>query len=118
MHCGEAITGEIGFRDHITFTAMGDAPNVASRLQQMTKELGCEALISDPVFIRAGLSGDPLPVETLSLRGRANMIPARVLHHVEAELAALLDRGDGRARAASEPPPAMSTGRTPGPAMT
>ena len=57
VHCGEAITGEIGFRDHITFTAMGDAPNVASRLQQMTKDLACEALISEAVFTRAGLSG-------------------------------------------------------------
>jgi adenylate cyclase len=93
VHCGEAITGEIGFRDHITFTAMGDAPNVASRLQQMTKERACEALISEAVFTGSGLQGDPLPMETLSLQGRANAIPARVLHHVEDDVEALLKRG-------------------------
>jgi adenylate cyclase len=90
VHCGDAITGEIGFRDHVTFTAMGDAPNVASRLQQMTKDRACEALISQAVFTRAGLPGEPLPMETLSLRGRANTIPARLLRHVEVEVEALL----------------------------
>jgi adenylate cyclase len=90
VHCGETIAGEIGFRDHVTFTALGDAPNVASRLQQMTKDLACEALISETVFTHAGLSGDPLPVKILSLRGRATTIPAYVLHHVEADMTTLL----------------------------
>jgi adenylate cyclase len=92
IHCGDAMVGEIGFRDYVTFTALGDAPNVASRLQQMTKDLGCEALISDAVFTHAGLAGDPLPVETLVVRGRVNSIPARVLRHAEVEMAMSLSR--------------------------
>ena len=33
VHCGSAVVGEIGFRDHVVFTALGDVPNVASRLE-------------------------------------------------------------------------------------
>ena len=31
------IVGDIGYRDHMVFTALGDAVNVAARLQDMTK---------------------------------------------------------------------------------
>lgn len=37
IHGGEVIIGDIGYRDHIVFTALGDAVNVAARLQDMTK---------------------------------------------------------------------------------
>src|SRR5205823_1261546 len=40
LHCGVAVIGEIGFRDYVTVTALGDALNVAARLEQMTKEFG------------------------------------------------------------------------------
>ena len=36
---GEVIVGDIGYRDHMVFTALGDAVNVAARLQDMTKSL-------------------------------------------------------------------------------
>src|ERR1700730_13094185 len=37
IHAGEVIIGDIGYRDHMVFTALGDAVNVAARLQDMTK---------------------------------------------------------------------------------
>ena len=40
---GEVIVGDIGYRDHMVFTALGDPVNVAARLQDMTKSLACEA---------------------------------------------------------------------------
>ena len=40
IHGGEVIIGDIGYRDHMVFTALGDAVNVAARLQDMTKSLG------------------------------------------------------------------------------
>ena len=46
IHGGEVIIGDIGYRDHMVFTALGDAVNVAARLQDMTKSLG---LRGDPV---------------------------------------------------------------------
>ena len=40
IHGGEVIVGDIGYRDHMVFTALGDPVNVAARLQDMTKSLG------------------------------------------------------------------------------
>jgi adenylate cyclase len=70
IHGGEVIVGDIGYRDHMVFTALGDAVNVAARLQDMTKSLGCEAVISDEVRATAGLSGDVLPQREVAIRGR------------------------------------------------
>ena len=58
---GEVIVGDIGYRDHMVFTALGDAVNVAARLQDMTKSLACEVVVSDEVRATAGLSADALP---------------------------------------------------------
>src|SRR5256714_11725896 len=49
IHGGEVIVGDIGYRDHMVFTALGDAVNVAARLQDMTKALTCEVVVSDEV---------------------------------------------------------------------
>ena len=64
------IVGDIGYRDHMVFTALGDAVNVAARLQDMTKSLACEAVISDEVRVTAGLSADALPQQEVAIRGR------------------------------------------------
>jgi len=89
VHCGATIVGEIGFRDHVTFTGLGDPPNVASRLQAMTKELGCEALVSEDVFLTAGVAPGGLAPHEARLRGRADPVPARVFRRLEDEIAAI-----------------------------
>ncbi|MBR1208249.1 MULTISPECIES: adenylate/guanylate cyclase domain-containing protein [unclassified Bradyrhizobium] len=70
IHGGEVIVGDIGYRDHMVFTALGDAVNVAARLQDMTKALACEAVISDEVRVTAGLADDALPAQEVAIRGR------------------------------------------------
>ncbi|WP_371412417.1 MULTISPECIES: adenylate/guanylate cyclase domain-containing protein [unclassified Bradyrhizobium] len=70
VHGGEVIVGDIGYRDHMVFTALGDAVNVAARLQDMTKALACEAVISDEVRVTAGLADDALPAQEVAIRGR------------------------------------------------
>lgn len=71
IHGGEVIVGDIGYRDHMVFTALGDAVNVAARLQDMTKSLSCEVIISEEVSTTAGLAGDALPQQDVEIRGRA-----------------------------------------------
>jgi adenylate cyclase len=89
IHGGEVIIGDIGYRNHMVFTALGDAVNVAARLQDMTKNLGCEAIVSDEVRATAGLAPDALPEQEVVIRGRtepmtvhaiasARMLPALV----------------------------------------
>jgi adenylate cyclase len=91
VHCGATIVGEIGFRDHVTFTGLGDPPNVASRLQAMTKELGCEALVSEDVFRIAGIAPGALARHEAHLRGRHDPVPACVFRSIEDEIGAILD---------------------------
>jgi len=67
---GEVIVGDIGYRDHMVFTALGDPVNVAARLQDMTKVLACEVVISDEVRATAGLAEDALPAQEVEIRGR------------------------------------------------
>jgi adenylate cyclase len=71
VHGGEVIIGDIGYRDHMVFTALGDAVNVAARLQDMTKSLACEAILSEEVRATAGLAADGLPQHEVAIRGRA-----------------------------------------------
>lgn len=92
IHGGEVIIGDIGYRDHIVFTALGDAVNVAARLQDMTKTLACEAIVSEEVRRTAGLADDALPQQEVAIRGRDEPMAVRVVADARA-LSALVDRG-------------------------
>lgn len=70
IHAGEVIIGDIGFRDHTVFTALGDAVNVAARLQDMTKALNCTVVVSEEVCKNAGIAPDRLMRTEVSIRGR------------------------------------------------
>src|SRR5437016_8895418 len=77
IHGGEVIVGDIGYRDHMVFTALGDAVNVAARLQDMTKSLCCEVVVSEEVRVTAGLAADNLPQQEVVIRGRAEPMIVR-----------------------------------------
>jgi adenylate cyclase len=70
IHGGEVIIGDIGFRDHTVFTALGDPVNVAARLQDMTKTLNCKAIVSEEVLATAGITADALGRTEVAIRGR------------------------------------------------
>jgi adenylate cyclase len=90
IHGGEVIVGDIGYRDHMVFTALGDAVNVAARLQDMTKSLGCETVISEEVRVAAGLSESDLPQQEVTIRGRTEPMMVRVVAETKI-LSALVD---------------------------
>jgi len=90
IHGGEVIIGDIGYRDHIVFTALGDAVNVAARLQDMTKRLACEAILSEEVRMTAGLPPDGLPQQEVAIRGRAGPMIIRSVTDAKT-LTALVD---------------------------
>jgi adenylate cyclase len=70
IHCGPAIVGRMGYGTSIHLTAIGDTVNVASRLQDSTKEYQCQLVISEEVATRAGLNVADLPRHELSVRNR------------------------------------------------
>ena len=77
IHGGDVIIGDIGYRERTVFTALGDAVNVAARLQDMTKALDCKVIVSEDVFRTAGISGDPLTPTNVTIRGREEPIAVR-----------------------------------------
>jgi len=90
IHGGEVIIGDIGFRDHTVFTALGDAVNVAARLQDLTKTLNCTVVISDEVCKNAGVAWEKLDRTDVPIRGRDQ--PMTVCTAVDATtLGSLLD---------------------------
>jgi adenylate cyclase len=90
IHGGEVIIGDIGYRDHMVFTALGDAVNVAARLQDMTKSLACEAVLSEEVRVTSGLSAAGLPQQEVAIRGRAEPMIVRSVAEAKS-LSALVD---------------------------
>ena len=77
IHAGLSIAGEIGYERHAQFTVIGDAVNVAARLQDLTKGVGCEVLMSEEVYVRAGFAVDDLPAHEVEARGREAGVKAR-----------------------------------------
>jgi adenylate cyclase len=98
IHGGEVIIGDIGFREHTVFTALGDAVNVAARLQDMTKTLSCTVVISEEICRNAGIGADKLTPTDVTIRGRDQ--PLGVCTVADAtSLASLLDEQAAEAEA-------------------
>lgn len=52
VHTGTAIVGEIGGAERTSFTVIGDSVNIASRIQDLTKEMGSDFLVSGDTWSR------------------------------------------------------------------
>jgi adenylate cyclase len=90
VHAGVTIAGNIGYERHAQFTVIGDAVNVAARLEELTKTFSCEAMMSEEVYSRAGFGADDLPVHDVEPRGREEGMKARSVARA-ADLAAMLE---------------------------
>jgi adenylate cyclase len=90
IHGGEVIVGDIGFRGHTVFTALGDSVNVAARLQDMTKSLDCKVIVSEEVCKSAGVPSDALKRTDVAIRGHDEPMTVRIAEDPTV-LAGLLD---------------------------
>lgn len=70
IHCGPAVVGRMGYGATVHVTAIGDTVNVASRLQDATKEYACHLVISDEVATQSSLDAARFARHELSIRNR------------------------------------------------
>jgi adenylate cyclase len=79
IHAGPAIVGEMGYGAAVTVTAVGDSVNTASRLESLTKEFGCQLVMSESVTQRAGLDVAAFERREIEIRGKLEPIPVRIV---------------------------------------
>jgi adenylate cyclase len=79
IHTGPAVVGRMGHGVAQYLTAVGDTVHVASRLQELTKEYGCQMVISEPVAVRAGIDVTACPHYTLTVRNRHDPLVIRTI---------------------------------------
>lgn len=75
LHLGAAVIGNIGPAERHEYTAIGDAVNTCSRVEGLTKTLGCALLVTDRTAQAIGPGADLVSLGEVPVKGRA---PVRV----------------------------------------
>jgi adenylate cyclase len=76
INSGNAVVGNIGSEAHMEYTAIGDTVNLASRLQNATKEVDAEILVSGTTYDAAESAFRWTSLGEITVKGRVQ--PVRI----------------------------------------
>ncbi len=93
IHCGPVVVGRMGYGETVHVTAIGDTVNVASRLQDLTKEFGCQLVISEEVARQSELDTAAFQRREIILRNRNEALSIFVVEDVRGMFERRKDEG-------------------------
>jgi adenylate cyclase len=79
IHTGEVVAANIGSPDRLSYTLVGDTVNLASRLQDLNKDLGTEVILSGSTRSRleSGIALKELPLQ--HVKGKSQQVEVYTL---------------------------------------
>jgi class 3 adenylate cyclase/nitrite reductase/ring-hydroxylating ferredoxin subunit len=96
LHYGEAVIGSLGSVGHERLTAIGDVPNVASRIEAANKETGTRLLISQALYDKVEHDVEVADFVRVLLRGTSDRITLYEIDGLKPEAREALGRASMR----------------------
>jgi adenylate cyclase len=78
MHTRVVVLGDIGAPRRRDYTVVGDAVNVAARLQELTKQRQVPVLVSEATRVRLADAVRLAPAGTAAIRGRVQTLAIHI----------------------------------------